>query len=183
MSDQPDNQSKRNQSTALSLVMIVAGMAMLSYAAVPLYDLFCKVTGFGGTTQASAALPDHVIDREFVISFNTDIDQNLPWKFKALQQSIRVKGGENVLVAFEAENLLDTPTKGTATYNVTPFEAGAYFNKMQCFCFEEQTLPPKTVVNMPVSFFIDPEIADDPQLEGVKHITLSYTFFSELSKN
>ena len=180
MSEKP---SRSNRSTALSLVMIVAGMAMLSYAAVPLYRIFCQVTGFGGTTQFAGELPDRVIDREFIITFNTDTDPKLPWRFTSHQDKVRVKAGKTTLIAFSAENLTDQATKGTATYNVTPFEAGAYFNKMQCFCFEEQTLPAKAVVNMPVSFFIDPEIANDPQLEGVKHITLSYTFFSELSKN
>jgi len=156
---------------------------MLSYAAVPLYKIFCKVTGFGGTTQTAKALPDTVLDREILVTFNTDVDPNLPWRFRALQHSRKVKVGESVLVAFEAENLLDSPSSGTAAYNVTPHGFGRYFNKVQCFCFEKQTLPPKTVVNMPVSFFIDPEIMKDHELDGVKEVTLSYTFFSELSKN
>lgn len=156
---------------------------MLSYAAVPLYRLFCQVTGFGGTTQIAKQAPDNVLDREVTVTFNADVDPKLPWKFKPLQFTKKVKIGENVFAAYVAENLSDQPTSGTATYNVTPFEVGPYFNKVQCFCFEKQALPAKAVVNMPISFFIDPEIVNDHQLDDVKHITLSYTFFSELSKN
>jgi len=178
-----NEEDARNRSLAFSMVMVVAGMLMLSYAAVPLYKLFCQITGFGGTTQTAVKAPEHVLAREITVTFNTDVDDRLPWRFIAQQRSVKVKIGESVLVAFTAENLSDQPTSGTATYNVTPHELGPYFNKVQCFCFEKQTLAPRAVVNMPVSFFIDPEIAKDPQFDGVKHVTLSYTFFSELSKN
>lgn len=172
-----------NRSIAISLIAIAAGMLMLSFAAVPLYRIFCQITGFGGTTQIAKSIPTQVLEREFEITFNTDTDPNLPWKFKPLQRHITIKAGQTMLAAFEATNQSDQPSSGTATYNVTPFEAGAYFNKIQCFCFEKQTLAAGAVVNMPISFFIDPEIVNDPQLKGVKHLTLSYTFFSELSKN
>lgn len=174
---------KKNRTLAFSMLMLVAGMAMLSYASVPLYRMFCQITGFGGTTQEGKPLPTKVLDREIIVSFNADIDPNLPWRFRPLQMSRKVKVGEQVLIAYEAENLSDKATSGTAAYNVTPHEFGAYFNKIQCFCFSKQTLPPKTVVNMPVSFFIDPEIVNDHDLDDVKQVTLSYTFFSELSKN
>jgi len=146
---------------------------------VPLYQLFCQVTGFAGTTQRADALPDRTGAREFVISFNADIASDLPWKFKPLQREVTVKSGEQKLVAYKAENSSDHVTHGTATYNVTPLIAGAYFNKIECFCFEQQTLPAGKVVNMPISFFLDPEIENDPDLKDVRHITLSYTFFND----
>ena len=177
------SQSNRNVTLALSMFMIVAGMVMLSYAAVPLYKLFCQVTGFGGTTQVAQALPDKVLEREITVTFNADIDGNLPWRFKPLQHKVKAKVGEEFFAAYEAENLSDLPSTATATYNVTPHELGPYFHKIQCFCFEEQTLQPQNVVNMPISFYIDPEMDKDPYLKDVKHVTLSYTFFSELSKN
>ena len=175
--------AQSNRSLAISMAAIVAGMVMLSFAAVPLYRIFCQVTGFGGTTQIAEYVPDKVLDRVITITFNADVDPNLPWKFKPQQLTTDVHVGDTMLAAYKAENQSDKVTRGTATYNVTPFEAGPYFHKIQCFCFEEQTLQPGAVVNMPISFFIDPEIDNDPYLKDVKHITLSYTFFSELSKN
>ncbi len=171
------------RATVIPLLMIVAGMTMLSFAAVPLYNLFCSVTGFGGTTQTATSLPDHVLERSVTISFNSDIDADLPWVFTPPAKPIRLKIGEQKLISYKAANQSDTPTTGMAVYNVTPHEAGRYFHKVQCFCFDYQTLGANQVVNMPVSFFIDPEFDKDPQLKGVKHITLSYTFFSETSKN
>ncbi len=173
----------KNTRAALSLAAIVAGMLMLSFAAVPLYNIFCKVTGFGGTTGQSAELPEHVVDREVKITFSSTIDPNLPWRFEPLEKEIRVKVGENRLTAYESENMSDEAITGVAVYNVTPFEAGQYFKKIQCFCFDEQTLDAHEVVNMPISFYIDPEFADDPELKAVKEITLSYTFYNESSQN
>lgn len=172
-----------NRRTVIPLVMIVAGMTMLSFAAVPLYDLFCKVTGFGGTTQVNTVLPERILERSVTISFNADMDPKLPWRFSPPAKPISLRIGEQQLTSYIAENLADAPTSGMAVYNVTPHEAGRYFHKVQCFCFDYQTLEPHQVVNMPVSFFIDPKFDEDPQLKGVKHITLSYTFFSETSKN
>ena len=166
-----------NRSMALSLAFIVAGMMMLSFAAVPLYRMFCQITGFGGTTQSSIKLPDKVLDRSVEVSFNADVDPHLHWKFKPSQRSVNVRLGEMMLASYEAENLSDVAVTGMATYNVTPHEAGKYFHKVQCFCFDSQTLPAKTVVSMPISFYIDPEMDKDPQLNDVKFITLSYTFF------
>ena len=176
--------SRHNRNLAISLVMIVAGMALLSYAAVPLYQLFCQVTGFGGTTQRSAdAEPIAVIDRQISVGFNADIDKNLPWRFEPLQKEVRFNIGESMLVAYEAENLTDEPITGMATYNVTPHEAGRYFHKVQCFCFEQQTLAPGQKVHMPISFYVDPAIDEDPNLKKVTHITLSYTFFNQSRMN
>ena len=168
---------KSNSALAINLAMIVVGMLALSYASVPLYRIFCKVTGYGGTTQESARAPDHVIDRTITIRFNTDIDPNLPWEFKPGEASHEVKVGQPTLTHFVAHNLSDKPITGRAVYNVIPFIAGSYFVKMECFCFKEQTLQPGQKVNMPVVFYIDPSIAADREMDDVKIITLSYTFF------
>lgn len=173
----------RNQKTALSLAMLVIGMVMLSYAAVPLYQLFCQVTGFGGTTQRAGESLPLVLDAQMTVSFNADVDRNLPWQFKPQQRDVTFRIGESVLVAYEAVNNSAEPITGMATYNVTPHEAGAYFHKVQCFCFEEQTLAPNQRVDMPISFYVDPAIKENPHLKDVTHITLSYTFFNQSSKN
>ncbi|MAR55825.1 MAG: cytochrome c oxidase assembly protein [Rickettsiales bacterium] len=175
--------SKKNTQVALSLIAVIVGMGMLSYAAVPLYNIFCQVTGFGGTTQRASAAPTTILDRTITVTFNADTDPNLPWKFRPLQRHMQVQVGASNLAAYEAVNISDQPTTAMATYNVTPFEAGPYFHKVYCFCFEEQILQPHQQVNMPVSFYIDPAIDKDPNLDGVKNITLSYTFFSDSSKN
>lgn len=169
--------------TALPLIGIVLGMLMLSYAAVPLYRLFCQVTGFGGTTQRVEAYDGSISDRSINVRFNADTDPHLPWKFVPLEREVQMKIGENRLVAFKATNESSEPTRGTATYNVTPHLAGKYFDKIECFCFEEQRLDPGQSVNFPVSFFIDPAILDDKDLQGITNITLSYTFFSYDSAN
>ncbi len=170
--------------TVLPLLAIVVGMAMLAYASVPLYRLFCQVTGFGGTTRRVAAnFSDGVSSQTLKVRFNADTDPHLPWQFEPIEKEITVRIGENRLVAFRAQNRTDKETRGTATYNVTPNQAGKYFNKIQCFCFEEQQLHPGEEVTMPVSFFIDPAILDDTELKGLTNITLSYTFFSYDSAN
>lgn len=173
----------RHRSTLLPLVSIVVGMLMLSYAAVPFYNLFCKITGFGGTTGRASAAPSSVSERVLRVRFNADTDPALPWSFAPIEKEISIRIGENRLVAFRATNNAKTATRGTATYNVTPHLAGQYFDKIQCFCFEEQRLNPGETVTMPVSFFIDPAILDDPNLSGLTNITLSYTFFSYDSAN
>lgn len=176
---------KSNRSIALQLASVAAGMLMLAYASVPLYRLFCQVTGFGGTTQRADAKPftGKVSSREVTVSFDANTDPKLPWSFKPLEKHVTVKVGENRLVAFEATNLSQQATKGTATFNVTPAAAGRYFNKIQCFCFEEQQLAAGQKVNMPVSFYLDPEFLDDPETRDITNITLSYTFFSYESAN
>jgi cytochrome c oxidase assembly protein subunit 11 len=173
-----------NRSIALHMAAIAAGMLMLAYASVPLYRLFCQVTGFGGTTQRVAAnTSGRVVDRTITVTFDGNTDPRLPWKFEPLEKSVTVKLGQNRLIAFRAVSESNLPTRGTATYNVTPFAAGKYFNKIQCFCFEEQHLAPHQSANLPVSFFIDPAILDDPEVRDLANITLSYTFFSYESAN
>jgi len=168
---------QRNQRTALYASGIIVGMLGLTAAAVPLYDLFCRVTGFGGTTQVAEAAPEAATDRTIRVSFNADRDPGLPWRFQPVQRRMEVKIGENHLAFYEAENRSDRPIVGRAVYNVTPHKAGAYFAKVHCFCFEEQLLMPGERIEMPVSFFVDPRILDDTNAGDVHEITLSYTFF------
>lgn len=172
-----------HRSSVLPLIAIILGMVMLTYAAVPFYNLFCRVTGFGGTTGRAVEAPSTVSDRVITVRFNADTDPALPWKFVPLEREVTVRVGENRLVAFRATNESAEETRGSATYNVTPHLAGRYFDKIQCFCFEEQRLKPGETVTMPVSFFIDPALLDDTDLAGLTNITLSYTFFSYDSAN
>lgn len=159
------------------LAGVVATMLAFAYASVPLYRMFCQKTGYGGTTQVAKTFSTQVVDRIITVRFNADIHRDLPWHFRPLQTEIKVKVGENALAFYESENWSDQPICGMATYNVTPDKAGIYFNKVACFCFEEQVLSPQQRVEMPVQFFIDPEFATDPDLKDVNTITLSYTFF------
>ena len=173
------NRERQNRRTALWASGIIVGMLGLTAASVPLYDLFCRVTGYGGTTQVAAAAPDTVKDHTIRVSFNADRQPDLPWRFQPMQRRMEVKVGENHLAFYEAENRSDVPIVGRAVYNVTPFKVGGYFAKVHCFCFEEQLLMPGERVEMPVSFFVDPAILDDANASGVREITLSYTFFMD----
>ena len=168
---------RRNARTAVVLTGIVAGMIGLSFASVPLYRLFCQVTGFGGTTQVAEAAPGAVAGRLIKVRFNADIAPGLPWYFKPVQREIVLRVGESGLATYRARNLSDKAVTGTSTFNVTPLKAGRYFNKVQCFCFDEQRLEAGQELDMAVSFFVDPEILSDRNLDEVKTITLSYTFF------
>ena len=174
----------KNTRTLAMVFGIVIAMTALSFASVPLYDLFCRVTGFGGTTQESAAPPseDKIIDRDITIHFNGDVNGNLHWEFEPEFRKVGVKVGQQGLITFKAENTSETPSIGTAVYNVTPAKAGKYFHKTQCFCFAEQKLNPKQAMDMPVLFYIDPSIAEDRNMDDVKTITLSYSFFESDSK-
>ncbi len=167
----------RNGLLAGVCVCVVAGMIGLSYAAVPLYQLFCQVTGFGGTTQRAEAPDGKLGDRKFTVRFDSNVNPSLKWQFKPTQRAVDVQSGQHALAFYEARNESDVATMGTATFNVTPQEAGAYFSKVQCFCFTEQTLKPGETVSMPVSFFVDPDIEKDENLNSITTITLSYTFF------
>lgn len=169
--------SNKNTKLALNLVAMAAGMFMLAYASVPLYRLFCEFTGYGGTTKQATIAPQNISQRKINIEFNADIDPALNWEFSAGERSHKVKIGEQALTYFVAHNRENRAVTGRATYNVIPFKAGAYFNKIECFCFTEQTLAARQKVDMPVSFFIDPAILSDPDMDDVKTITLSYTFF------
>ena len=159
------------------LGVFVAGMGGLAYASVPLYEIFCRVTGYGGTTQVAAIESDQVIDRVMKIRFDSNVNPALGWAFDPVLKSMELKVGENALAFYQAENQSDETIVGTATFNVTPDKAGLFFNKVDCFCFTEQVLQPGQKVDMPVTFFIDPSIVEDPNLDDVTTITLSYTFF------
>jgi cytochrome c oxidase assembly protein subunit 11 len=165
----------RNLGVVLTGVCVT--MLVLAYASVPLYRMFCQKTGYGGTTQRAESASTQVVDRIITVRFNGDTHRDLPWHFRPLQTEIKVKVGENALAFYESQNWSDQPVCGMATYNVTPDKAGIYFNKVACFCFEEQVLSPQQRVEMPVQFFIDPDFASDPDLKDVNTITLSYTFF------
>ena len=172
-----DKLRRRKRVTAVLLAGCVAGMVGLSFAAVPLYKLFCQATGYGGTPQVAEMAPDVVIDRTIVVRFNADVDRELSWRFKPMQRSIEVRPGESHLAFYEAANESDHPILGQAAYNVTPQKAGIYFTKIECFCFTEQYLAPGERSEMPVSFFIDPALVDDRNMNDLGTITLSYTFF------
>jgi cytochrome c oxidase assembly protein subunit 11 len=167
----------RKGTTVIGLLAILGVMGTLTAYSVELYEIFCRVTGFGGTTQIAAGPADRILDRRIKIRFNADINAKLPWRFQPVQKAVTVRVGEQTLAFYQATSLSDEPVVGTATFNVTPAKAGQYFNKIDCFCFTEQTLEPGQTVDMPVQFFVDPAIADDRNLDDVKTITLSYTFF------
>ena len=168
------NQHRKVAIRAASIAVVMLGMA---YAAVPLYQIFCQVTGFAGTTQRAMAAPDQVLDRKITIRFDSNVSNGLVWKFGPIERTVDVKIGENKLAFYRASNPSDQPVTGTASFNVAPEAAGRYFNKIECFCFTEQTLKPGESVEMPVSFFVDPEIVNDSDARHITQITLSYTFY------
>ena len=167
----------RNRSTFLVALAAAACMTAAAFAAAPLYRIFCQVTGYGGTTQVADAAPAQVLDRRITVRFNADVAPDLPWSFAPVQRDIDIRVGEQALAFYRARNLSGSAVAGTATFNVTPLKAGRYFNKIECFCFTEQQLEAGASADMPVAFFIDPAIAEDPGLNDVTTITLSYTFF------
>ena len=178
--DTHSTHTRRNAPVALLLCGLVAGMVGLSFAAVPLYRLFCQVTGFGGTTQVAEVAPASASERLVTIRFNADVNPELPWRFQPEQPEVTVKVGEQGLAFYKARNISERPVTGTATFNVTPLKAGPYFAKVECFCFQEQRLVAGEEMEMGVSFFVDPAILEDRNLDDVKTITLSYTFFRAL---
>jgi cytochrome c oxidase assembly protein subunit 11 len=173
---------RRNRRVGLIALAVAIAMLGLGYAAVPLYDLFCRVTGFGGTTQVAteAAAADAAAlsagAPTISIRFDANTARDMPWQFRPRQVTDTVQIGQRDMAIFEAKNLSSVPVTGTASFNVEPEQAGAYFNKIQCFCFTEQTLRPGQEVTMPVVYFVDPKALDDPNMRGVEQITLSYTF-------
>lgn len=168
----------KNNRTALVLGFVAVGMVGMSYAAVPLYEIFCQITGYGGTTQAVEADEQNpILERQIKVRFMANVNYDMPWQFHPVQTSQLLKVGEHALAFYEAKNTSNNDITGTATFNVSPHKAGLYFNKIDCFCFTEQTLKPGERVDMPVTYFIDPEIADDPNLADVNEVILSYTFF------
>jgi cytochrome c oxidase assembly protein subunit 11 len=152
-------------------------MLGMSYAAVPLYDMFCRVTGYGGTTQRVTQYSDVVLDREVTVRFDANVAAGLPWQFKPVAREVKVRIGETAQASYAAKNVFSQPTSGRATFNVTPQLAGAYFMKVECFCFTDNELAPGETMDMPVVFYVDPAIVEVPELKNINTITLSYTFF------
>ncbi|OWM83284.1 hypothetical protein CDL15_Pgr012765 [Punica granatum] len=183
---QASSQEQKSQRMLMYLTALVFAMVGGSYAAVPLYRRFCQATGYGGTIQRRESVEEKiarhakdgtVTEREIAVQFNADVADGMPWKFTPTQREVRVKPGESALAFYTAENRSSTPITGVSTYNVTPMKAAVYFNKIQCFCFEEQRLLPGEQIDMPVFFYIDPEFETDPRMDDINNIILSYTFF------
>lgn len=177
--DGDNKREKRHGLVALSCAGLVAVMVGLSFAAVPLYRLFCQVTGYGGTPQRAETAPTEVLDRTIRIRFDANVDRALPWSFKPVERVIEVKIGETALAFFTASNQSAAPVSGTAIFNVSPEIAARYFAKIECFCFKEQTLASGESIEMPVTFFIDPKLVEDEDTKNISEITLSYTFYRD----
>jgi cytochrome c oxidase assembly protein subunit 11 len=171
------NLRRSNRRVALALGGLVAGMVGVSYAAVPLYEIFCAVTGFGGTTRQAEAAPETPVERQMTVRFDSNVAAGLWWNFEPAIRKTEVQVGVENLAFYRATNDGDKPIVGTASFNVTPHKAGPYFMKIACFCFTEQVLMPGQTVDMPVQFFLDPELMKDPKMDGVTTVTLSYTFY------
>ncbi|MEO1544356.1 MAG: cytochrome c oxidase assembly protein [Pseudomonadota bacterium] len=176
-SNRASGKSRSDTRVAVYCSAVVLGMLGMSYAAVPLYQMFCQVTGFAGTTQRVDAPSSHMLERSITMRFDANTSSDLAWSFKPKDATHTVKLGENRVATYVAKNTSDQPSWGTATFNVTPESAGIYFNKIECFCFTEQLLKPGETVEMPVNFYIDPDIVKDKDARSISQITLSYTFF------
>ena len=170
------DQNRRNGKTLAYLASLGVFMLSMSFAAVPLYDWFCRVTGYGGTTSVAETAPQDVLDKVVTVKFAAATERGMPWEFKPSQNEMEIRIGETGLAFYTATNPTDKPVAGSASFNVTPFSAGGYFAKIACFCFEEQVLQPGESIEMPVTFFVDPEIVEDDEARFVHTITLSYTF-------
>ena len=171
-------QAARNRFVAACAILIVAGMAAAAYAAVPLYSLFCRATGFAGTTQVAAAAPALKGRRVLTVRFDANVAPGLPWAFEAETASIRLRTGATATVYFKVRNRASRDTAATAVYNVSPGVSGGYFDKISCFCFSEQHLGPNQSAELPVVFFLDPRLEQDETMNGIAEITLSYTLFA-----
>ena len=172
------NKQGGNARIAVFCVALVAGMGTLAYASVPLYKIFCQVTGYGGTTQTAASLEGvKASNQKITVRFDANISPSLNWDFVPVERQVKTRLGEQTQISYRAVNNSNYPLTGTATFNVTPQSAGAYFNKIECFCFTETTLQPGESIDMPVVFFVDPEITDEEETRNINTITLSYTFF------
>ncbi|MEM6308892.1 MAG: cytochrome c oxidase assembly protein [Pseudomonadota bacterium] len=165
------------QKTVVQLVGVVVLMGGLAWASVPFYDWFCRVTGFGGTPIIADAGADQVLDQTIKIRFDASLERDMPWDFKPVAREVEIRIGETGLAFYEAYNPTSKPVAGSASYNVAPYDASGFFMKIDCFCFEEQVLQPGERVQMPVTFFVDPEIVKDREGQHVHTITLSYTFY------
>jgi cytochrome c oxidase assembly protein subunit 11 len=176
-----DPSRRRNVRVAVLCLVTFLGMVGAAYAAVPLYKAFCQATGFDGTVRRASGAPDKILDRQVVIRFDTNI-RNLPWEFSAEQVSQSTRIGATQLAFFKVRNTSDHPVTGRAVYNVLPESAGPYFQKLECFCFTDQTLAPGQSMEFPVVYFVDPRFVDDKEVNGAKEITLSYTFYPSKGK-
>jgi cytochrome c oxidase assembly protein subunit 11 len=165
------------QKTVAATVSVVLAFGALGWASVPLYDWFCRVTGYGGSTSVAETGSDVILDQTIKIRFDATLERGMPWEFKPMQREVEMRIGETGMAFYEAYNPTNRPVAGSASYNVTPYDAGSFFNKIACFCFEEQVLQPGERVEMPVTFFVDPEIVNDRDAKFTKVITLSYTFY------
>lgn len=168
--------SRANRIVAAGCVAFLASMVGMAYASAPFYRVFCQLTGYGGTTRRVEQVSNTMLDRDISIRFDANTN-GVPWEFEPKQRSMSIKIGETVQAEFRAKNLFGTATRGRATFNVTPELAGSYFNKVQCFCFTDTVLKPGESLDMPVVFYVDPDIVKDPDLKDIRTITLSYTFF------
>lgn len=177
MSTVPKSIADKNARLGRRLVLLTAGMGGLAYASAPLYDLFCRTTGFGGRPLVAQSGDRPILDRTVAVRFDSNVDSGLPWRFEPLQREVKVRLGEEHLAHYRVTNVSQRPLVGTSTYNVTPEHAGPWFNKLQCFCFTEQLLLPGQSVDMPVVFFVDPELDKDRRYDNIRTVTLSYTFF------
>ncbi|MBT8454580.1 MAG: cytochrome c oxidase assembly protein [Alphaproteobacteria bacterium] len=162
--------------TLVQTLGVVLFMGSLAWASVPLYDLFCRVTGYGGATGVADAGSDEILDQTIKIRFDASLERGMPWEFKPVEREMEIRIGETGLAFYEAYNPTDEPIAGTASYNVAPYATGAFFDKIDCFCFELQVLQPGERVLMPVTFYVDPDIVNDREAKYANHITLSYTF-------
>ncbi|HET9810651.1 MAG TPA: cytochrome c oxidase assembly protein [Sphingomicrobium sp.] len=167
----------RNNRTALMMALLGLAMLGLAFASVPLYRVFCQVTGYGGTTQRAEEAPGAAAVKEVGVRFDANTNSALPWKFEPVQERVRVEPGASTRIFYRATNLVARPTTGQAVFNVSPARVGKYFNKIECFCFTEQTLQGGQSVDMPVVFFVDPKLRTDPDTKNIDEITLSYTFY------
>ncbi len=163
--------------TVVQLLAVIVTMGALAWASVPFYDWFCRVTGFGGTTVVATTGSEDILEQTIKIKFDASLERDMPWVFKPVEREMEIRIGETGLAFYEAYNPTDRPVAGQASYNVFPYEAGGFFNKIECFCFTEQVLEPGERVQMPVTFFVDPEIVTDRDAKHVHSITLSYTFY------
>ena len=169
--------------TAAQATGVVVFMAGMGWAAVPLYDLFCRVTGYGGTTQTASSAGDVILDQTVRVRFDASVTRGFGWEFRPVERTMELRIGETGIAYYEAHNPTDQPIAGTASYNVTPYSAGPHFIKIACFCFTHQVLQPGETLLMPVTFYVDPEIVTDPDARDAHTITLSYTFHpSDLSE-
>ena len=168
---------RSNRMVAIVCLAFFGGMLGMAYAAVPLYEMFCRVTGYGGTTQRVEQYSQTVLDRPITIRFDANTSGGLPWDFKPVRRDVEIRIGETTQVGYQARNIASRPTSGRASFNVSPQLAGAYFMKVECFCFTDTELQPGSTMDMPVVFYVDPEIVNVPELKDIRTITLSYTFF------